>query len=201
MEFKEYLEIFRKHARLFMGVVGICIAGAFAYMSLTQQAYSISMTLDITRQGTQESADYRYDGFYRLQADEKFAETVVEWLKSPRFVTDIYAMAGINPAVFSPRPLSRAFKAEKRSAQVVSINFSANTFSSAKNLSAAVVSVLSKNTENLNENQKDKNWFKIIGHEPVIVENYVSPFDIFLASLVIGVILGFWLVLFVHYFK
>ena len=68
--------------------------------------------------------NYKYDNFYRLQADEKFAETLVEWLKSPRIEEKIFKEAGIDPSGYSLKKLAKSIKAEKMSSQVVAVSFS-----------------------------------------------------------------------------
>lgn len=201
MELKEYLNILKIHIKAFVLAVVLTLIGGILCFSLRPTAYDISLTLNITRDGTQETADYKYDDFYRLQADEKFAETVVEWLKSPRTVSDIYRDADINASQFSLGKLEKSFRSEKLSSQVVSVKFSADTPEKAKKISDSIGKVIAKNIESLNLNQKEKNWFEIAAQDPVIARNALNFWVAVLAALAIGIFLGFWAVLFIHYLK
>lgn len=201
MELKEYLKIFRENAKFFIGTAVFAVLAGFAYFTLKPASYSTSLMLNITRDGIQQTQDYRYDDFYRLQADEKFAETVVEWLKNPRTVTDVYARAGIDASGLSLRRLGKVFIAEKLSAQIVTVSFSARDEVSAGKISDAVVETVRQNTDSLNENQGEDAWFAIVAQDPVTIRDHIGAPIIFLASMALGLFLGFWLVMARHYLK
>lgn len=198
-ELKEYINILKIHGTTFVLVVVLAIIAGIAYFSLRPVIYDISLTLNITRSGTQETADYKYDDFYRLQADEKFAETVVEWLKSPRTVSDIYSSSNINPKQFSLRKLEKSLRPEKLSSQVVSVKFSADTPEKAKMIADSIGKIIATNIESLNQDQKEKNWFEITAQTPVIAQNILNFWVVVLAALFAGIFLGFWAVLIIHY--
>ncbi len=201
MELKEYIHILKTHIKAFILVVVLAVIGGIFYFSLRPVMYDTSLTLNITRSGVKETADYKYDDFYRLQADEKFAETVMEWLKSPRTVSDIYFNSNIDSNQFSLGKLEKSLRPEKLSSQIVSVKFSADTPKKAKNISDSISKVIAKNIESLNSNQKEKNWFEIVAQDPVIARNILNFWIVVLAALAIGIFLGFWTVLFIHYLK
>lgn len=201
MELKEYLRIIQKNLKLFLLTIIIVMAGIFLYFALLPASYSASLTLNITRAAVQKSNEYQFDNYYRLQADEKFAETIVQWLKSPRVVTDIYVDAGVEARDLSLRRLSKAFKADKMSSQIVLVTLQVKSREEAKKISSALVEAVEENTETLNKDQKEETWFKIVANDPVIMENTVSFLTLALASLLLGIFLAFWTVLFAHYLK
>jgi len=201
MELKEYCKILKENAKLFVFAVVLIVVGSFIYFALKPISYGVSLALNITRSGVQQTTDYRYDDFYRLQADEKFSETVVQWLKNPRTAMDIYAKAGIDSDKMSLRQLAKIFVVEKLSAQIVSVSFSATSENSAKKIAEAVSEVVAINTESMNKNQNEDTWFAVVAQNPVIVRDEISPFIIFLASLAVGIFVGFWLVMLKHYLK
>jgi len=201
MELKEYLKIIKRNIKLFISTILLIVITIFTYFLSRPISYDTSLTLNITRIGSQQSQDYQYDNFYRIQADEKFAETIVEWLKSPRIASDIYQEAGISTKKYSLKQLGKFVKAEKRSSQVVFLNFSSPSEQSAQKLSEAMKKVLSKNTEDLNKNQKDDTWFSIVASEPVIIKKQYNYWIVSGAALLAGIFLGFWMVMGKHYVK
>lgn len=201
MELKEYLQIIKKDIKTFITLTVFAVVGTLAYFYFQPVNYVTSLTLNITRMGIEETGEYRYDGFYRLQADERFAETVVEWLGSPRIVADIYETAKINSQNLTLTNLSKSLKAEKRSSQIVAVNFSSATPEGAQKISTGIVKVISKNTEKLNESQKEKNWFQIMAENPVIARNVPNYKIIFLASFLVGIFAAFWVALVKDYLK
>jgi capsular polysaccharide biosynthesis protein len=201
MELKEYLQIIKRNIAAFAAVIIIVVLGSFIFFAMKPVNYSTSLALNITRSGSQQTSNYKYDDFYRLQADEKFSETIVEWLRNPRTVANIYAVAGIDVNDFTLRQLAKSIVPKKLSSQFVSISFSAHSVDLAKKISSAIVTVISKNTSELNKNQNESTWFEVVAHDPVIARDKISPLVLLLASLLIGIFLAFWVVLIIHYLK
>jgi capsular polysaccharide biosynthesis protein len=201
MELKEYFLIIKKQLKLFLAVIIVIVLGTYAYFIFRPISFDTSLFLNVTRAGNQVSDGYKYDDFYRLQADEKFAETIVQWLKNPRVVIDISSEAGRSVEGLSLAQLTKMFQVDKLSSQVVSVKFSASDRKTAEKTAAAVFEILKKNTENLNEDQKENTWFEIKKEEPVIVQNNFNYGIVFLLSLAMGIFLGFWVVLFRHYLE
>lgn len=201
MELKEYWEIIKKDGKTFFVVVFLTVLASVAYFSLRPVAFDVSLALNITRNGTQQTEQYRYDDFYRLQADEKFAETIVQWLKDPRMATDIYAQAGLDTSKFSLGQLAKIFNPEKLSSQIVRVSFSAPDENIAHKIAEATSEVVAKNVEMLNKNQNEDTWFRVIDQKPVIVKNQGNGWTIFVFPLLAGIFMGLWVVMIRHYLK
>ncbi len=201
MELREYYLILKKDFGLFLLAVILIVAGSFAYFYLRPASYDTSLVLNISRLGTQETDQYRYDDFYRIQADEKFAETVVEWLKSPRISSDIYTDAGVDTASWNLRQLSKNMSPEKLSAQIVSVNFSSSDEKTAEKISRSIIKIISGNTQSLNKDQKNSTWFEIVPQDPIIKRYYPDNAMILAASLLLGMFAGFWVVMIRHYLR
>lgn len=201
MELKEYIAIFKKYSKAFMATVIIFVLAGVAFQILRPLNYKSSLTLNVTRIGSQETADYRYDDFYRLQADEKFADTVVRWLQSPRMTVKIYNDSKIVSTGLSQRELSRIFKAQRVSSQVVNVKYFSKTPDSARDLSKSIIKIINQEAENLNKFQKEEMWFTLMGGEPVIGENKWPWEVVVLISLILGIFSGFWVVLIRHYLQ
>lgn len=202
MELKEYLQILRKNTKLFLAVPVIFAMVSLLYFNVIRPvSYDTSLMLNISRLGSQDTSEYKYDDFYRLQADEKFAETVTEWLKDPRVVENIYSTAGIDVAKLTLGQLSKNIKAEKLSSQIVSVKFSSADSRISEKISEAVVKKIKENTESLNKNQKENTWFEIVSGEPVVRKYEAGVFLSFLAPLFLGIFTGLWVILIKHYLE
>ncbi|NTU66767.1 MAG: hypothetical protein HGB08_02460 [Candidatus Moranbacteria bacterium] len=201
MELKEYIRIIKNNSRLFLAVIVMIILAAFGYVYTRPVRYDSSLTLNITRTGTQKTDQFRYDNFYRLQADDKFTETVVEWLKSPRIAEDIYKNAGIDTSKMTIRELSKAVKPEKMSSQLVLVSFSAPDTATSKKISAAILKSVNDNANALNKDQQDAEWFQILSQDPVTVKYHMDPGILLAISFAFGIFLAFWAVMLKHYFS
>jgi uncharacterized protein involved in exopolysaccharide biosynthesis len=201
MELKEYFAIFKKHFWLFLFVIAMFVTAGALFQLFHPLSYKSSLTLNVTRIGAQQTGDYKYDDFYRLQADERFADTVVRWLGSPRVAVDIYNESKITTEGLSSRKLSRIFKARRLSSQVIEVSYVTKDIKTAQGVAGAVVKVINQETEKLNELQKEESWFTIAAEEPVIRENKWPWEIVILFSALIGIFVGCWAVLIRYYIK
>jgi len=201
MELKEYIRIIRKNINVFLLVIAAAVALGFAIMIFKPVSYTTSMLIDVTRSGTQETADYKFDDFYRIQADEKFVQTVVQWIANPGIESDILSGAGITANNLTLRQLSNSFHAQELSSQAISITFSAPTRDQAQKIAASITNVIAKNTASLNADQKEGSWFEIVAHYPVVVQDKYGSLLVLFVSLVLGIFAAFWVVLTIHYLK
>jgi capsular polysaccharide biosynthesis protein len=201
MDLKEYLKIFKKNFKTFLIVVIIFIASGFVFQAFRAKNFKAALNINITRTGKETTLDYQFDNFYRFQADERFSDTVVRWLASPRIAADIYADAGINSSALSAFSLERAFKAQRLSSQFIETSFISKDAASAQKISKSIVNIINRETDKLNEQQQQANWFMAISDEPLIRPNAYGNGIVFIVSLLIGTLVGAWSVFIKHYFS
>jgi capsular polysaccharide biosynthesis protein len=201
MEIKEYLAIIKKDRKMFISIILAIIAVSLAFFYLRKPFYQVSLSLNVTRTGSQNTQEYKYDGYYRLQADEKFVETIVQWLKDPRIMASILDNAGIDSEKKNISELTKTVRSEKLSSQIVSISFSTPDEKTAQLMSGSIIKAVSENAKNLNKDQKEEAWFEVMASQPVIKKYQVNYPLVFIISAVFGVFLGFWVVMIRHYLK
>jgi capsular polysaccharide biosynthesis protein len=201
MELKEYINIFKKNSKAFTITVLVFVAAGLLFNYLRPLNYKSIATLNVTRTGIQQTPDYRFDDFYRLQADEKFSDTVVRWLSSPRIVTDILNDSKITTSGMGTWQISRFFKAERLSSQVIQISYIASDSTTAQNISQSVLKIINGESEKLNQDQKETSWFRVLGGDPVVKENKFNWGITLLASLILGVFFGMWVIMIKHYLE
>lgn len=201
MELKEYIAIFKKQIKWFWATVLLFVLVAGIWQQSQTANFQATLLLNIGRTDVQNTENYTYDSFYRLQADERFADTVVRWLASPRVVEDIYNTAGIDVKALSTRTLSSTFGAKRLSSQMIEVTYNHPNEKVLQKISEATITELNAYAESLNKESKEKNWFIVIGSDPVIRDARV-PFPLSVAlGLALGVFLGFWVAVIKHYFS
>lgn len=194
MELKEYIKIFRNHFKLFALVVIVTIVLGVVIQEMFPTRYRSEVNLDVTRSGQQtETNDYRYDEFYRLQADERFADTVVRWIGSGRIQEDITEESG--SAEFSK------LKARRLSSQLIKVTFLVSEIKDSEKVTSSIADVLNNKTRELNKDQNNPNWFKIIVSKPVVSEYKLPLVKLFFILLLLGSFIGFWAVFAKHYLE
>lgn len=201
MELKEYIAIVRKHIKWFWVTLFTFVFVAFVWQKSQTENIEATTLLNIGRAGTENTTDYTFDDFYRLQADERFADTVVRWLSSPRVVEDIFVASGMDAQNMGTRQLKNSFGAKRLSSQMVEVTFRDTNPKTLVEVSKSTVAVLNQYTESLNKDSKEANWFVVIGSEPVIRDARISFSFALGIGLVLGIFFGFWVTLLKHYFS
>lgn len=193
------MDIFKKQAKVFWAVVLLCTLAAVAWQKSQPQNSQATLLLNIGRSGVQNTQDYTYDDFYRLQADERFADTVVRWLGSPRVVEDIYTTAGLDAGNMGTRTLQNIFGAKRLSSQMIEVTYGHTDEKVLLKISVAAVATLNRYAESLNTENKGTTWFVVIGSDPVIRDARISAPLALAIGLACGVFIGFWTGLIRHY--
>ena len=194
MELKDFFAIFIVHKKIFWGVIVVAIVCSAVVYFVQNQTYKTSLTLNVTRDAAPENDEYSYDSFYRLQADERFADTVVRWTQSAHVVKSVFGDRENNSWVNKNK-----FNAKRLSSQVVDVTFITVTEQQAKSTAKKLVTVLNQESQKLNIQQKQKNWFVVLGSEPVITDNKISFIFLIGLGIFVGFFIAFWTVMIRHY--
>jgi hypothetical protein len=192
MEFRDIVKLYWEERRLFLLVVAVTVFMTLVWQVNQPVMYRASLLLNIGREGAKTTVDYTYDNFYRLQADERFADTVVRWLQSPRVVSDILTETGIRPEAASERELRSRIGAKRLSSQVVEASFVAGERSVLEKESEVIVKILNAYASGLNRNGTSEGWFVVVGSNPVILDARTASGTAIAFGLALGVFLAFW---------
>lgn len=199
MELHQYYKIIRKNIHLVAYTVFISVVLAYIWSIRIAETYSSSLLLNVSRIETQLSTDFRYDQYYRLQADDKFSDTVSEWLKSPGVVQEIFNKADLNTDGKSMRQIRKTFQAEKMSPEIVEVRFSPKDSGEGKKLSDAISSVISEKVKDINAPANDPNWFRIEPSNLITAKNSQNITINLAVAVLAGLFVGTLLALLKHY--
>jgi capsular polysaccharide biosynthesis protein len=201
MEFKDLIAVFQKQKLTFFAITGLFLALSFVWYARQSVSYEASLLLNIGRSGVSNASDYTYDSFYRLQADERFSDTVVRWLASPRVVEDIYEEAKTGDERRSGQDWSGTFVSARLSSQVISVQYGGSDKKELEELARAMIAVLNRYTKALNTSEQEKSWFVILESSPVIRDSRTDLQTTLVVALIVGLFVSFWIVLARHYFS
>lgn len=201
MELKEYLKIIKKNLKLILAVGAVTALSAFLFSIFSPVKYETSLSLLISKNKTQNTDDFKYDGYYALQAGEMLADAIVEWTKSPAVVNEIYQEAETSGNFGSIKSYAKKFTAKKMSSQHIEIKFNSDTEESAEKISSAVIKTINDKIKALEKNSEEEIAFSVSGESPVIAEKKPdAPLNLFI-GFISGLILGIFMVFGKEYFS
>jgi len=192
MELYDIVKIYWRERRLFILIVVASFFLALVWQMSQPISYQAALLLNIGREGTQTTSEYTFDNFYRLQADERFGDTVVRWLQSPRVVSDILKESGLDASSQSEREFKSLISAKRLSSQVIELSFSQGEKLALKKEADAIVKVLNTYTERLNQDGQKDGWFVVVGSDPVLMDARVSLSKAVGVGGLLGCFVAFW---------
>jgi len=174
---------------------------AFLFSVLQPVKHEVSLSLFINKNKTQETDDFKYDGYYALQAGEIMAGSVAEWLKSPETVNAVYQEAEVKHNFEDLKSYAKKFTVKKMSAQYVEVKFGTKNKEDAEKISLAIIETAKSKMKNLEEKSGQEVSFSIENEKPIIIKSRSDAFLNLIIGLVSGLFLGIFVVFGKEYFK
>ncbi len=200
MDANEYIKVLKKEKKFFWLVVGILWLITAFWQALQPPQYQGSLLLNIGRTGGNETTEYTFDSFYRLQADERFADTLVRWLASPRVVSDILDSAGVSSDEYSRKELEGFFLAKRLSSQVVEVEFYASNRDLIARYGEGIKKITNEYTNTVGS-ADDSSWFRVTGADPIIRDARVTPWPFLGITFAASLFVAFWVTLLRHFLR
>ncbi|MFO7806959.1 MAG: hypothetical protein R6V40_00865 [Candidatus Moraniibacteriota bacterium] len=199
MEFKDFIKLIGKYKHLLILIVLLFLVAGFFVWRYQTDFYLASFSVDIDRNNFQQSEEYKYDQFYRLEADEKFAENIVYWAGDPSFLLgvkkDFLELGGENFGDI------KGISANQLSSNYVKIEYKGFVKKEVFTAYKALKKNLQEKTKKLNYENNDPNWFKLNNGELVVHKGNPSLLLYLSIALAAGFLAGIFLILFIYYFK
>lgn len=201
MELKEYIKIFKKEKNVISSAVLLVLVLTLAFSGLKGVSYENDMLLLISRSGTQNTADYKYDGYYAVQASDIFADNVSQWLASASVASEIYIRAKEESEMKTLKNFSKVFKADKLSSQYVRVRYQTKNKETAISLAHAITDVLQKKADLLSASSAEQIGFKVIYSDPLSIESKSDFLLNGVLAIIGGMFLGILMALGKNYFS
>ena len=191
MELRQIVSIIWERKYILLFIIASCLFLALVWLFSQPEEYTVFFSVDITRKNIQETPDYRYDQFYRLQADEKFADTIVQWMGDADFNKQV--LENYQGNSFSMRNLS----AVRLSSSYLKIFFKTKNQDDSKLLAEAIKKSLGDRIALVGGD--DSTWFSVETTDPIDYRENYNWKIIILGAFLLGVVLGIFSALF-HYY-
>lgn len=195
MEFREFFHIFVSRRNLFLGVFFGFLVLSLLASRFQPDRFETSLLVNVARSGMKETSEYSYDQFYRLQADERFADTVVRWLEEPSILETIRTRSGADGDAID------TLSAKRLSSQVIRIRYRSSRYDGFGTMAEAVPATLNDESARVNARSGDPDWFILVADDPVVRDVRLSFGFLTAFGIASGAFFAFWAVLFSWYFR
>lgn len=201
MELREYIQLIKKYKIIFFATWLAVIALATGWAQSRPKSYDVSMAVEVARDDQEQTDDYQFDQYYRLEADNKFSDTVVQWLKDPAVVHVIYSDAGLALPSDDLQKLAKTFRVEKLSSNYIQVRYAVTDPQQAEKLWTSADKMLNARTGKLNHDEKNDNWFHLLLAKPLVAPAKVEMKVVVVMALIGGFLVALVTVLVKHYWQ
>lgn len=201
MELKEYLVIIKKEYKIIILIAFLVAISTFLFSINKKTTYETSLALFVDKNTTQQTDDFKYDGYYALQTSEILVDNISAWIKSPTIVALIYQESKIDQNFENIKSYTKKFTTKKMSSQYIEINFQTDSEEDAKKLSTTIINMTKNKVKSLEKDSLEELAFSINNENPVIIKNKSELFLNSFFGFVSGIFLGIFIVFLRRYLK
>lgn len=202
MELKEFIKIFKQRKKAFLLLFVVIVFGGMTIYFFIPEKNKAILSIDIARTvGGTDMQEYRYDQFYRLEADDRFAGTIVQWLDDPNVQKSIENEVNSEISKEELSKIKGSLKAKKKSANFIQVEFVVSKKEEAVPFAKSIKKVLDSKVEKLNKDVDDERWFRLIFSGPSVLKEKMALQTILVLLFALGSGISVFGVLAMHYLQ
>jgi capsular polysaccharide biosynthesis protein len=190
MELKEYAAVIREEKKLIVRLTLLTLLFSLLFSLALPVRFETSVSLFLSKKDSQPTDEFKYDGYYALEAAESMAEHIEKTLQSPEVVDAIYQKSGIDPQFKNLKSYKKKFTAHKMSNQYVEVSFTSARREDAAKLSQAMVATVNEKLAAISSGSGQEVSFSVSNSQPVTLEKRTDPVQSALLGLLSGFLLG-----------
>lgn len=167
--------------RFLLIIVVALLAGLVGYgiAARSQPRFEVHFSYIVSLAEREQAPEYRFDGYYALQATDLFTATLAGWIAAPEMGVAAYQEAGIL-APTDPRTLARVISADKAAPQLVQVTVRGDSAEKATSLAAALRIVIAANVEKYHDQGTPELAFRVVPTDPWT--GVVKPMELLIAA-------------------
>lgn len=168
---------------------------AYGIVSRVKPQYEVHFSYAVSLEQREQSQEYRFDGFYALQATDLFTATLASWIKAPEIIVKAHEVAGLESPT-DPREVSRAVRSDKTAPQLVQVTVRHTSKEFSQELAQALQEVIREEVERYHDQGIPELSFAVVATEPWVGLVGISHFLVVVSTFVLILVIGInWVVL------
>lgn len=190
-DWKHYIQAAQRRLPLVLLVsFGLALIAYFIVQS-APTTYQVHYSYLVSLSERESVDEYRFDGFYALQATDLFTATVARWATTVDVVVAAHERAGLPIEDSDPRQLVSAVRSEKTAPQLVEVVVSGKTRQEAERLAQGLREVMDEHVEAYHDQGIPAVTFRVVATDP-----WTGSVEISSLIVVVGVfVLSFFLLI------
>lgn len=163
--FEHYWKIIQ---RKMPGLLLISLAAALVAFLVVRQigpTHEVHFSYLVSMNVRDDAPEFRFDGYYALQATDLFAATLAKWTAAPEVVVAAHQAVGLVLKSQDPRQFSRLIQAEKTAPQLVQITVRDASLPRTERLAQGLQTVMEQNVTRYHDQATPAIGFQVVATE------------------------------------
>lgn len=139
-----------------------------AYIVVRQMGptYRVQFSYLVSLSAREPAEEFRFDGYYAIQATDLFAATVAQWAKTPEVIVAAYTRAGLEVPTDDPRQLAKFVETGKTAPQLIQVTVSEQDEERARRLAQGLRDTVADNVAHYHDEGIPALQFRVVATEP-----------------------------------
>jgi capsular polysaccharide biosynthesis protein len=140
-----YIQAVKRAMPLLLLAALVLAASGYLLARSAGPVYEVHYSYLVSLKTRDQVPEYRFDGYYALQATDLFTATLARWTTTPEVIVAALNEGGISPVPQDAQALSRYVRSEKTAPQLVEVTVTGSSAAKAQRLAAGLQKVMEKN--------------------------------------------------------
>lgn len=161
-----YMKLLQKRAPLILLVSVLAALVAYGVVNRVKPSHIVHFSYVVSLVQRDTAPEFRFDGFYAIQATDLFASTLASWMKTPEQIVAAYQEAGLELPASDAREILKAVEATKTGPQLVQVAVKNATKEKAESLAQGLQTVVEKQVATYHDKGTPAIAFRVVADTP-----------------------------------
>lgn len=161
-----YIKVTKKRLPLMLLITVVATLVAYGVASRIQPSHIVHFSYTISLAQRETAPDFRFDGYYALQATDLFAATLAGWMKTPEHVVEAYREAGLPLPSTDARTIVKAVEVTRSGPQLVQVAVKSESKIEAEALASGLRVVIEREVDRYHDKGIPAVAFTVVADTP-----------------------------------
>lgn len=192
------IEYWRALRRSFLVIILLSVGASLMAGVLASRAakdWRVYYSYVVSMAEREQKSDFRFDGYYALQATDLFTETLAAWVTTPEVIVAAHAAARLPLPSQDSRVIGQLVEAKQSAPQLVQVTVKGSDQAHAKKLAEGLITVMKERVAAYHEQATSELTFSVVASEPWVGSREISRWVVAAATFIFVCLAGINVVL------
>ncbi|MBI3255585.1 MAG: hypothetical protein HYZ63_01290 [Candidatus Andersenbacteria bacterium] len=165
-DLSSYLALLKRRLPMILLMSVVAALVGYGVASRIKPSHIVHFSYTVSLAQRDNPTDFRFDGYYALQATDLFASTLAGWMKTPEHVVEAYREAGLTLPSTDARDIVQVVDVVKSGPQLVQVAVKSESKIQAEALASGLRSVIGRQVKTYHDKGIPAVAFTVVADTP-----------------------------------